>query len=68
MAEVLTSPDFGMFEEPRIFFNEPHHKVLPAVNRILKQAHRQDQILIYYSGHGKPDAAGYLYLRQPLQE
>ncbi|MGH9939617.1 MAG: SUMF1/EgtB/PvdO family nonheme iron enzyme, partial [Blastocatellia bacterium] len=35
---------------------------LQAVNRVFKQAGRDDQILIYYSGHGKQDFAGHLHL------
>src|SRR5262249_21322590 len=52
----------GLFADPLIFINEPHHKVLPAINRVFKQASRQDQILIYYSGHGKQNSAGGLHL------
>ncbi len=62
LAETLTSPDYGLFSDPMISINDPHHKILPAINRVFKHAHRTDQILIYYSGHGKPDAAGHLYL------
>src|SRR5215470_5675185 len=62
LAEALTSPDFGMFTDPLTFINEPSHSTLRAVNRVFKEASRDDQILIYYSGHGKPDAAGHLHL------
>jgi formylglycine-generating enzyme required for sulfatase activity len=62
LAEALTSPDFGLFTDPLTFINEPSHSTLRAVNRVFKEASRDDQILIYYSGHGKPDAAGHLHL------
>jgi formylglycine-generating enzyme required for sulfatase activity len=62
LAEALTSPDFGLFTEPLTFINEPSHSTLRAVNRVFKEAGRDDQILIYYSGHGKQDGAGNLYL------
>jgi hypothetical protein len=62
LAEALTSPDFGLFTDPLTFINEPSHSTLRAVNRVFKEAGRDDQILIYYSGHGKPDAAGHLHL------
>jgi formylglycine-generating enzyme required for sulfatase activity len=62
LAEALTSPDFGLFTAPLTFINEPSHSTLRAVNRVFKEAGRDDQILIYYSGHGKPDAAGHLHL------
>jgi uncharacterized caspase-like protein len=62
LAAALTAQETGLFADPRIFINEPHHKVLPEINRVFKQASRQDQILIYYSGHGKQDSAGSLHL------
>ena len=62
LAEALTSPDFGLFTDPLTFINEPSHSTLRAVNRVFKEAGREDQILIYYSGHGKQDGAGNLYL------
>jgi formylglycine-generating enzyme required for sulfatase activity len=62
LAEALTSPDFGLFTDPLTFINQPSHATLRAINRVFKEANRDDQILIYYSGHGKPDAAGHLHL------
>src|SRR5215510_15073708 len=62
LAAALTAQEIGLFADPLIFINEPHHKVLPAINRVFKQASRQDQILVYYSGHGKQDNAGNLHL------
>ncbi len=62
LAEALTSADFGLFTDPLTFINEPSHSTLRAINRVFKEASRDDQILIYYSGHGKQDAAGHLHL------
>jgi tetratricopeptide (TPR) repeat protein len=62
LAAALTTQETGLFDDPLIFINEPHHAVLPAVNRVFKQSSRQDQILIYYSGHGKQDSSGSLHL------
>ena len=62
LAAALTAQETGLFANPQTFINEPYHKVLPAINRVLKEARRQDQILIYYSGHGKQDSAGRLHL------
>jgi len=59
LAEALTSPDFGLFTDPLTFINEPSHSTLRAINRVFKEAGRDDQILIYYSGHGKQDGAGF---------
>ena len=62
MAEALTSPDFGLFTDPLTFVNQPSHSTLRDINRVFKEASRDDQILIYYSGHGKQDTAGHLHL------
>ncbi len=62
LHEVLTSKDCGGFTETIVLKNEPHHKVLKNINRILKQAHKNDLVLIFYSGHGRLDLAGRLYL------
>ncbi len=62
LGEVLASADFGLFTDVLPLINEPHYKVKPAINRVFRQAARQDQILIYYSGHGKQDAVGHLHL------
>ncbi len=62
LADALTSPDFGLFTDPLSFINEPSHSILRSVNRIFSQAGPNDQILVYYSGHGKQDAAGHLHL------
>jgi formylglycine-generating enzyme required for sulfatase activity len=62
LAEALTSAEFGLFTDPLIFVNEPSHSTQRAINRVFKQAGRDDQILIYYSGHGKQDFAGHLHL------
>ncbi|HEY7307237.1 MAG TPA: SUMF1/EgtB/PvdO family nonheme iron enzyme, partial [Bryobacteraceae bacterium] len=62
LAAVLTSPDFGLFTEQQVFVNEPHGGVARAVNRVFKAARWQDQILVYYSGHGILDNEGHLHL------
>ena len=62
LAEALTSPDFGLFTDPLTFINDPSHSTLRAINRVFKEASRDDQVLIYYSGHGKQDTAGHLHL------
>ncbi len=42
--------------------NKPHYEVLKTVNLVLKRAKKDDFVLVYYSGHGKLDRAGRLYL------
>jgi WD40 repeat protein len=64
IAEVLTSAAHGLFQETAIHVlkNRPHGEILLALNKILQSARKDDFILIYYSGHGKPDQAGRLHL------
>ena len=45
LAEVLASPEFGLFADPLLYVNQPHHATLRAINRVFKQAARADQIL-----------------------
>ncbi len=60
--EMLTSKDHGQFTETLILKNKPHHEVLRNINRILRQASKDDLVLIYFSGHGKLNPAGRLHL------
>lgn len=64
MAGLLTSPVHGLFDAANVAVlkNKPHSEVLLVLNRILQSAKKDDFILIYYSGHGKPDPAGRLHL------
>src|SRR5262245_45331793 len=62
LAAALTAQETGLFADPLTFINQPHHTALREINRVFTQASRQDQILIYYSGHGKQDNAGSLHL------
>ncbi|MBI4874297.1 MAG: SUMF1/EgtB/PvdO family nonheme iron enzyme [Acidobacteria bacterium] len=52
----------GHFREVVSLKNQPHYEVLKAVNLALKRAKKDDFVLVYYSGHGKLDRAGRLYL------
>ena len=62
MHAVLSAPDLGGFTDTIVIKNRPHHEALREVNRVLKRADPDDFVLIYYSGHGKLDGAGRLYL------
>lgn len=59
---VLSDPARGAFNEVHVLKNEPHHQVLRTINQVLKRAEKDAFVLIYYSGHGKLDSAGRLYL------
>jgi len=62
LAEVLQSPKHGAFSETVVVKDRPHHEVLLKINRLLKSADKNDFVVIYYSGHGKLDAANRLHL------
>ncbi|MGF1623339.1 MAG: caspase domain-containing protein [Alphaproteobacteria bacterium] len=62
MHAVLAAPEFGGFTDAVIVKNRPHHEALREINRALKRTDPDDFVLIYYSGHGKLDGAGRLYL------
>ena len=62
LNDVLSDPARGAFTETDVLKNRPHHVVLRAINQVLRRAEKDDLVLIYYSGHGKLDSAGRLYL------
>jgi hypothetical protein len=60
--EVLAAEKGGVFDEVALLINQPSQKVRLAINRALRKATRDDQLLLYYSGHGKLDPTGKLCL------
>ncbi len=62
MRELLASAEFGVFGEVFVFKNSYHQAALDQIEEVLTAAARDDQVLIYYSGHGETDLPGRLYL------
>lgn len=60
LREVLTAA--GGFTDPIVLKNAPHSDVLLTIERVFRQAAPDDLVLLYYSGHGKLDLNGRLYL------
>src|SRR3974390_127038 len=60
----LTSRAFGLFDESsiRTLKNATNSEVQLAINKVLRQARKDQLVLLYYSGHGQPDEAGRLHL------
>jgi formylglycine-generating enzyme required for sulfatase activity len=58
----------GGYQEVVPLKNRAHHEVLRTINVTLRRAKKGDSVLIYYSGHGKLDLAGHLYLAAPDTE
>lgn len=65
LDQVLRAPEHGGFTSRKILKDRPHHEVLLGLNLALKTASKDDFVLIYFSGHGKQDAASRLYLCTP---
>jgi hypothetical protein len=63
MRDILVS--LGGFAEPVLLKNEPYGKVLETTEGVFRQATSDDLVLFYYSGHGKLDLKGNLYLATP---
>ncbi len=61
-GDILKADNHGAFDEVHLMKNEPHYKILEKVNRVIKNADREDMVVFFYSGHGKLDGAGRLYL------
>jgi TIR domain/Caspase domain len=62
LEEVLKAPDVGHFDEVITLLNESGASVRKAVARFYDQRHRDDLLLLYFSGHGVKDEQGHLYL------
>lgn len=62
LSKILSSEELGGFLETVVLKNRTHYEVLNEVGRVFDRAGKDDLVLIYYSGHGKPDLEGHLYL------
>lgn len=61
IQDVLTDPPLGRITDPLELVDLPHHKVMLSINEVFREATRDDEILLYYSGHGQLDASGALH-------
>ncbi len=62
MRELLAAAELGAYGEVFVFKNSHHQAALDQIEEVLNSATREDQVLIYYSGHGETDLPGRLYL------
>lgn len=62
LAEVLQTPGIGAFDEVIPLLNEGLATVRKAIARFFDARHRDDLLLLYFSGHGVRDEQGHLYL------
>ena len=62
VASVLRSPERGCFSDVSVLKNRPHHEIASNIHRVLRRAGKDDLVVMYYSGHGKLNQSGQLYL------
>jgi tetratricopeptide (TPR) repeat protein len=62
LAEVLSSPGIGAFDEVVPLLNEGLATVRRAIAQFFDAKHRDDLLVLYFSGHGVRDEQGHLYL------
>jgi hypothetical protein len=62
LAGILAKEQGGAYDDVIALKNQPCSKVRIQLNRVLRQAGKEDQVLIYFSGHGKLDPTGRLCL------
>ncbi|MCI0400636.1 MAG: TIR domain-containing protein [Gammaproteobacteria bacterium] len=62
LEKALSDPDVGDFTHVQVSLDLPHWEILMRINQALRDAGRDDQVLIYYSGHGLLNAEGDLFL------
>ncbi len=62
LADVLSDPNVGPFDEVVRLKGAAHHDILDAIFQVLDLARKDDLVLIYFSGHGKCDDQGRLHI------
>jgi caspase domain-containing protein len=63
LGELIKTGYFcGKYDAVHDLVNMPQHEVMVVVNEVLHTAGKDDFVLLYYSGHGKLDKHGHLYL------
>lgn len=65
LAKILRNSQLGDFDRVDELINDPYYRVLEQINRVLREATHEDLVLLYYSGHGKPNRLGRLHLATP---
>jgi Caspase domain len=64
LRDALTDHQVGLFDlaDVRLLPERSKRDIMTAVEQFFRSAERDDQVLLYYSGHGFPDINGNLYL------
>ncbi|MEJ2353643.1 MAG: caspase family protein, partial [Anaerolineales bacterium] len=62
LADVLLEPEVGDFNDVQVFVNASSATLRRAVSKFFSLKHRDDLLVLYFSGHGVLDENGRLYL------
>ncbi|MDB9343956.1 GUN4 domain-containing protein [Nodularia spumigena CS-586/05] len=62
MQRVLQNPNLGGFEQVERLFNPNMTEMRKAIQKLFKEASKEDLILLFFSGHGITNDEGHLYL------
>ena len=62
LAEVLSTPGIGAFDDVTQLLNEGLATVRKAIAQFFDLKHRDDLLFLYFSGHGVRDEQGHLHL------
>jgi hypothetical protein len=62
MEQILSDPERGAFDKVVTLGDRPAHEVQRAMQQILSEATSEDLVIVYYSGHGKQNREGNLFL------
>lgn len=64
LARVLRDQGIGEFDV-KVLLNRPSHESSQAIETFFTDRHRDDLLLLYFSGHGIKDEDGQLYFATP---
>ena len=62
MKEILENTDICYFDKVVILNDKTSRDAAAEIEKLFKNAHQNDLIFIYFSGHGKKDFTNTLYL------
>ncbi|WP_250635695.1 caspase family protein [Nostoc piscinale] len=62
MERVLQNPNLGGFEQVERLLNPDAIAMRTAIEKLFKEASRDDLVLFFFSGHGITNDEGHLYL------
>lgn len=62
VQQVLADENICWFNPIHTLLDAPHNEIFTRINEVMRDADKEDLVLVYYSGHGLLDNKGRLYL------